>query len=134
MTTSRLGQLWGAIAGVGIIALVLATGFVLVKVYDLSSEIRATQQAGSPAVKAAIDAAESADAGTDYIKDCVEAGGECYKDNQRRSADAIASLNQVAILASGCAAGFAELPPDRRVAETQQCVITRLSIQVARDR
>lgn len=62
------------------------------------------------------------------IRDCTQPNGRCYQRAQRRTADAVASINKVAILAAACSIG---VPPTLEVTQRQvaiqQCVIDRLA-------
>lgn len=72
--------------------------------------IRATQvgntstlRSASDAANSAKDAAESAERGTARIEDCTTPGRDCYDSGQKRTADAIADINKVAVYAAACA-------------------------------
>jgi hypothetical protein len=118
-----------------ITAIMVATALVLIlvtlfRVGDVIDEIRATQQSGSPAVKAATDAAESAQeaaesskATNDQILDCLQPTGVCYQDSQQRTAALVTNFNRVVIYAAACASG----PVKLTVEEIQACVIGRLA-------
>lgn len=116
---------------IAVTALMVAAAIVimLVAVYrigDVLTAVRETQQSGSPAVKAATRAAESAktaaEASTetnDQILDCLNPTGECFKESQRRTAD----FGRLQVLAVVCATGIdATLPFDRRLALVNECV------------
>lgn len=66
----------------------------------------------------------------DTINDCTQPSGDCYMRGQKRTGDAVASINRVVILASACAVGktgtVAKIQSD-----IQQCVIDRLARQHA---
>jgi hypothetical protein len=62
------------------------------------------------------------------VQSCTQPTGHCYRDGQKRTASAVASINNVVILAAACSAG---LPPNLTVLERQSriqsCVIDRLA-------
>lgn len=57
------------------------------------------------------------------VKDCTQPTGQCFKDGQARTAEAVSSINQVVILAAACASQ----EHGQTVATIQQCVIDRLA-------
>jgi hypothetical protein len=76
----------------------------------------------SSAKQASHDAAETAK----VIKSCVDPDGRCYQRGQRRTADAVANINRVVILASACAVGQTG-SVGRIQTAVQACVIDRLA-------
>lgn len=126
---SRLRDVVYVLVAVGVVAIVLLLVYLLVA-------IRQTQQSGSPAVKASTEASRDAEQASKdtkslllQFKDCVDPAGKCFKQGQRRGTETIAGLNQISILAAGCAVGFAALDVDDRIIKTQQCVIQKLAEQ-----
>lgn len=88
----------------GMVAIVLVLLLVLI------SQIRATQQTGSPILRAVLGqqgdikrAADAAQETNDRILDCLDPDGGCYKDSQQRSTDTVASINRIAEYAAVCA-------------------------------
>lgn len=67
-------------------------------------------------------------AASDRIIDCTEPTGDCYKDGQRRTAQAVGNINRVIVLAAACSVGLdPALDVAERQTEIQSCVIERLS-------
>lgn len=100
----------------------------LVLLLMLIGQVRATQQNGSPAVKAARDAAQAAEATNDQILDCLQPSGECFKESQRRNAEVLGSVQRIIFLSAACSA---DLDPnasvDARVRIISDCVTERLA-------
>lgn len=86
---------------------------------DNTTRNRSTEQAA----KDAAAAAEAARKSTDLIADCTTPGRLCFERGQRRTAKAVASINEVVVLAASCASG----PEEKSVQEIQSCVIERLA-------
>lgn len=59
------------------------------------------------------------------INDCTQPTGKCYRAGQKRTGDAVASINRVVILAASCAVGENGREPQVE-ARIQACVIDRL--------
>ncbi len=85
----------------GAAALVVGMIVAVATIYDLAEATRATQVANTQ--RAAADrtrdeqtAATAADAArsADRIESCTTPGQECYEDQQRRTGDAVAGINQ----------------------------------------
>jgi hypothetical protein len=83
--------------------------------------VRTTQLEGTPLGRQLASSAAR-------ILDCTEPEGQCFKDSQERTEDAVGSINRVIVLAAACSVG---VDPDwsvqRRQMEIQSCVIQRLS-------
>lgn len=58
------------------------------------------------------------------IRSCTDPEGKCFRRGQRRTASAIASINEVTVLAAVCAAN-ADQPT---VGEIQKCIGTQLAL------
>lgn len=46
---------------------------------------------------------ENTESTLEIVKDCTQAGGECFERNQRQTRDVVTDLNRVAVLAAACA-------------------------------
>lgn len=110
---------------VGWVLIGACTGMVVVVLLTVLISIRGTQQNNSPILKSTEQAATSADRTLEQIEDCTTPGRECYERGVRRTADAIASINEVAIYAAACA----DKPRRQSVEEIQSCVIARLAAE-----
>lgn len=96
-------------------------------------QVRATQQAGSPAVKAARDAAEAARATNKQILDCLDPKGDedsCYQRSQDQTADAVGQIGAGNILAVVCALQVPNgTPLDAALEQVTNCVSAKLAEQ-----
>lgn len=101
----------------------------------LISQIRATQQTGSPVLKAILGqqddikvAAKAATSTNEQILDCLDPGGKCFEESQRRSADVLAQVQLIIVLAAACAA---DVTGDQSVEQRQDsitaCIAKRLA-------
>lgn len=111
-------------------ALIVVAVAILLTVFGagvwLAVEIRATQLEGTPIGKKLL-------ASSERVLDCTEPKGQCFQDGQARTADAVANINQVIILASACAVGLdSDLSVEDRQGEIQACVIDRLAKRAAK--
>lgn len=59
----------------------------------------------------------------DAINSCTHPGRECYQHGQQQTAQAVASINKVVVLAAYCAARA----PHQSITEIQRCVINHLA-------
>jgi hypothetical protein len=59
------------------------------------------------------------------IRDCTQPTGECYRAGQKRTGDAVATINRVVILAAACAAVTTGTEPQVE-ARIHACVIDRM--------
>lgn len=57
------------------------------------------------------------------IKSCTTPGQECFDRGQKQTADVVADINRVAVLAAACA----DRPRQQTVEDIQSCVISRLA-------
>lgn len=57
------------------------------------------------------------------IRSCTSPGMECFERGQKQTAEAVADINRVAIIAAACA----DKPNRQTVEQIQSCVITRLA-------
>lgn len=101
-----------------IIATAVGVAAALVLIVFLIASVRATQQDGSPAVKAARDAAQAAESTNRQILDCLNPDGECYKQSQRARAGQAASINEITQYAAACA----DRPGSQALEEIRACV------------
>ena len=106
----------------GLVGLALVLIVVSVnRIADLTQAIRETQKTNTVINKNSADVLAT-------VHDCTDPTGRCYKRGQKRTANAVAQINRVVILAAACASG---LPPDLTIAERQDsiqsCVIDRLA-------
>lgn len=56
------------------------------------------------------------------IKDCTQTEGRCFQRGQRRTGRAVASINEVSIIAASCASS----PYQQTVEQIRRCVIAEL--------
>lgn len=112
----------GAVIGFGILV-------------DLTREVRNTQLEGTPTGKKLV-------ASADRILDCTDPGdpetgrppGECYSDNQERTAQVLGDINRLIVASAACAAGVnPEWTVERREAAITTCVVDRLAMEAARN-
>jgi hypothetical protein len=59
------------------------------------------------------------------IVDCTSPGRDCFERGQKQTAEAVASINRVAVLAAACA----DKPRRQTVEQIQACVIAELARQ-----
>lgn len=111
-TPKRRAAAWFVI-GVLTAALVLLAMYVMLSMSRVVDSIRHTQ----------VDNRET----NLQIKDCTSPEGECFKRGQRQTADAVSSINRVAIIAAACA----DKPRRQTVEQIQACVIEQLAAQDA---
>lgn len=113
-------------------AIMVATVLVLLLV--LIGKIRATQQTGSPVLRA-ISAqqtdikrgADAAQATNERILDCLEPAGECYQRSQQQTGDAVASINEISQYAAVCA----DRPGSQSLDEIRRCIADLITASVA---
>ena len=98
---------------------------VLVLLLVLIGRIRATQQTGSPVLKAILGqqadikrAADTSQSTNEKILDCLDPGGQCYRESQQRSAQFIASINEISQYAAVCA----DKPGSQSLEEIRRCI------------
>lgn len=108
-----------------IIATFAMVTVVLVLLLVVVSQIRATQQTGSPILKAVVGqnadikrAANAAQDTNEQILDCLDPAGQCYKDSQARSGDAVSSINELSQYAAVCA----DRPGSQTLEEIRRCI------------
>lgn len=66
------------------------------------------------------------------LLDCVEPGGQCFKEGQDRTGDYIGDINKISVLAAACAQDPAVIGEPRmavRIKLTQECVENGLEKQ-----
>ena len=121
--------LWVFMA-VGSALLLIGLMWGIAAILNLTQAVRDTQLEGSPTGQRIL-------AASDRILDCTDAGdeskgippGECFKESQRRTADAVGNINRVAVLAAACAAGLPDgLSDQQRVIRVQRCLIDQLAV------
>lgn len=98
---------------------------ILVLLLLLISQIRATQQEGSPVLKAIqsqqVDikrAADSAQSTNEQVLDCLDPAGECFKRSQENTGNVVASINEITQYAAVCA----DRPGAQSLVEIRACV------------
>lgn len=108
-----------------IVVTALMVTALLVLLLTLISQVRATQQSGSPVLKAIIGqqddikaAAKASTETNDQILDCLSPQGACYAESQKRSAGFIASVNEITAYAAVCA----DRPGSQSLEEIRLCV------------
>lgn len=108
LTVLRLLQ--GAFA-ISVLTLVAAALFVVL-------QVRGTQLEGTPLGKKLLEQAET-------IKSCTSTDGECAKRNRKQTADLVADINRISIIAAACA----DQPAQQTVEQIQSCVIAKLAAE-----
>jgi hypothetical protein len=102
------------------IALLCAILYLLVTVSEdtnsIVADVEATQDTNTATVNSAAETLK-------LIRDCTEPNGDCYARGQQRTADAVAQINRVIILANACA----ELPEVETFEEVRSCVLQGLA-------
>lgn len=107
---------------VGACALLLTVGVITASIVNAVTvnEIREAQITNTERAKNTADVVE-------FILGCTDPDGECYKDGQRRTAEAVGSITDV----SARAAAYAAACADERGRQTQdqifRCVMDRLA-------
>lgn len=82
----------------------------------LMGQVRQTQLDGTPLGRKLQES-------SDRILDCTQPTGECFKDGQKRQAGALATVQQITILAAACSATVSpDEPLARRIASITKCV------------
>ena len=110
-------------------ALIIATFAIaaasLVILLVIVSQIRATQQTGSPILKAVIGqqedikrAADNAQETNEQILDCLDPAGQCYKDSRASTDETVASINEISQYAAVCA----DRPGSQSLEEIRRCI------------
>lgn len=97
----------------------------LVFLVVISAQIRATQESGSPAVRAAERAATEAKTAASLaaatnaqILDCLEPTGVCYQQTQDNTGNVVASINELTQYAAVCA----DRPGPQGLEEIRRCI------------
>jgi hypothetical protein len=92
----------------------------------LAEQVRHTQLQGTPL-------GQQLAASAARILDCTDSTGECYKQNQARTAKVVGDLNRVIVLAAACSVGLESgLTVNERQVAIQGCVLNRLAQQAAK--
>lgn len=101
------------------------TAAILVLLLVLISQVRATQQTGSPVLRAIqgqqTDIKRAADAASetnDQILDCLDPEGECYQRSQENTGGVVASINEITQYAAVCA----DRPGTQSLVDIRRCV------------
>jgi hypothetical protein len=96
-------------------ALVLGAVIVGLQLYT-TLNIREEQKVSAERGKSIKDTAEA-------VESCTTPEGQCFKDSQRRTGEAVSSIAQLSVYASACAADVdPRLPVRQRVRIIQRCV------------
>ena len=102
-------------------AVILGVIVTLVSTWQIADEVRETQLEGTPTGQKLLESSER-------VLDCTSPEGQCFKDGQKRTANAVGDINRVIVLAAACSVGLdAEWSVSRRQTAIQTCVIERLS-------
>jgi hypothetical protein len=62
------------------------------------------------------------------VKDCTDPKGKCYRDGQRRTAEAVSDLSRIIILAAACAV---DVTPSDSIVERQAAITTCITKRIA---
>ncbi len=68
----------------------------------------------------------SAQRSRNQLADCIQPTGRCFREGQARTGAAVASLNQVTVLAAVCAPDYARLPLPARTKAIEACIVAQL--------
>lgn len=105
---------------------VLAVVAIVAQTQQTLDQVRATQLEGTPLGK-------QLKVSSDRILDCTDATGDCFKENQRRTAQTVGDINKVIVLAAACSVGLEQgMTVEQRQIAIQECVIERLAVQGAK--
>jgi hypothetical protein len=83
--------------------------YTVAQTYSLLSTVRETQKSSRSAVLA--------------IEDCTTPGRDCFDENQKRTGEAVSSINEVVLYAAYCADQPGATTPE----EIEQCVLNQLA-------
>jgi len=100
---------------VAVTCLFILLSYVIARQGQTIEEIRATQQDGSPSSRRLITL-------SNLIADCVTPGRPCYDDGQKRTANAVGSINEITAITVACG----DLPGEQTVAQIRACVTKQL--------
>lgn len=115
-----------ALLSVTAASVVLGVIVMVASTWQIADDVRTTQLEGTPLGKQL--AASSA-----RILDCTDSTGECYKQNQARTAKVVGDLNRVIVLAAACSVGLEkDMTVDERQVAIQGCVLNRLARQASK--
>lgn len=104
-----------------IVVTALMVALTLLLLVVLIGQIRATQQSGSPVLKAI-------QRQNDTITDCTQPTGACYEDGQDRTTAVLSSAQQIIVLAAACAVDVTPAQSvDARIADITACITKRLT-------
>lgn len=122
-STPRRRHIGWTLLAVCVAAFLLAVVAVIASTRQTLDQVRSTQIEGTPTGQKLLKA-------SDRILDCTDPNGQCYRDSQARTAQAVGDINRVIVLAAACSVG---LDPDvsvkaRQIA-IQGCVIQRLAVE-----
>jgi hypothetical protein len=108
-----------------IVVTAIMVAIVLVLLLILISQIRATQQEGSPVLRAIQAqqgdikrAADSASSTNEQVLDCLRPEGVCFKRSQQQTGDVVASINEISQYAAACA----DRPGSQSLDEIRRCI------------
>lgn len=106
---------------------VLATRIAIVAVMALGAAIVTLQLYTTLSIrkdqKVNAERGESIKMTAEQVESCTTPEGQCFKDSQRRTGEAVSNIAQLSVYASACAADVdASLPVRQRVRIIQQCV------------
>jgi hypothetical protein len=109
---SRVRKLSWALLGIAVSGLIgsLLVGVVVV------AQIRSAQVDRAPKN-------DANDATLAIIRDCTEPTGDCFREAQRRTAEAVGDINRVIVIAAACASK----PYEQSVTRIAKCVTRRLA-------
>lgn len=117
----------GLLAGLLILLVIAAIG----QTRTLVGSIRHQQQSNVSTLTSTQQAARDAARTARLVKSCVDPDGQCFKDAQSKTAAAVASINQVVVLAAACAVDQHGTVAHVQTA-IQTCVINRLALTHAK--
>jgi len=111
-----------ALLGVLAMLLVLTTTYAMVNTAVLVDLIRQDQQTSVQRNKTTAANTEQIKRVAEQIESCTTPEGECFKRGQARTGAAVASINDVVILAAACA----KQPNNVTAAQIRACVVDLL--------
>ena len=123
MTATFTRPLWFALTGVLAGTAVIFSLAAQSRTADVVTAIRDTQVTNTSTNK-------NTNRTLHLVRSCVTPGHKCYVDSQRRTGQAVGSINQVVILAAACSVGLPEgLTVAQRAARVKTCVVHALPAQ-----
>jgi uncharacterized Ntn-hydrolase superfamily protein len=124
-TPTRRHAAWFVIGCAGM-ALLMSVLYINLQAAHTTDAIRSTQQTNTAINVNQTRLLRQITRVSKRIRSCTTPGQPCFTDAQKRTGDAVASINRVVILAAACAVGQTGTVPEIKSA-IQTCVINGLA-------